>query len=108
MVCEKCGKEMIKVGVLSETELQDLYFVNEQCNTAYQALNRDVINEMKFEDGQVFEYFRAAYEALAKGRFLSAMFHRDLKKRLNISKDVYIDEISGEVFIHPDGDEGGN
>lgn len=101
MICEDCGKEMIKIGELTDTEKKDFYYMNECINTSSQALNTDVLKEVEFSDGQVFEYFRAAFDAIAKARFFQFMFYRDLRKRLNVEADIFVDTISCEVFIHP-------
>lgn len=101
MVCQSCGKTMVKIGELTKKEQEEFWFINEKINCAYQALNADVIKNIEFTDGQVFEYFRAAYDALAQAKFLQFVFYRDLKKRLDVVVDIFIDELSCEVFVHP-------
>lgn len=101
MVCQKCNKEMVKIGELTKKEQEEFWFINEKINCAYQALNTDVIKNIEFTDGQVFEYFRAAYDALAQAKFLQFIFYRDLKKRLDVVVDIFVDELSCEVFVHP-------
>lgn len=103
MVCEHCGKEMIKVGVLTEKEREDFIYVNEKFNCTQMALNNDVIKDLEFTDGQVFEYFKASYDQLAQANYLKYIFERDLKKRigLNPMENITIDFISNEIFIHP-------
>ena len=101
MVCQSCGKEMVKIGELTRNEQEEFWFINEKINCAYQALNTDVIKNIDFSDGQVLEYFRAAYDALAQARFLQFVFYRDLKKRFDVDADISIDELSCEVFVHP-------
>ena len=101
MVCQSCGKEMVKIGELTKKEQEDFWFINEKINCSYQALNSDVIKNIEFTDGQVFEYFRAAYDAMAQAKFLQHIFYRDLKKRLDVVVDIYIDELSCEIFVHP-------
>lgn len=105
MVCGRCGKEMRKIGTLSEAEKQELWFINEKVNCAYQAINSDVIREIEFSEGQVFDYFRAAYDSMAQARFLQHVFYSKLRERLRAESDVSVDELSGEVFVHPDGGE---
>jgi hypothetical protein len=107
MVCENCGKELVKVGALTEEELRDFCFVNEKFATANQALNSNVIKDIKFTDGQVFEYFKAGYDQLAQARYLQFIFERELKNRLNVSQDtpIVIDGLSREVFVHPNCEE---
>ena len=101
MTCAHCGKDMVKIGELTDKEKQDYWFSNEKINCAYQALNLDVIKDMQFTEGQVFEYFRMAYDALAQAKFLQYIFYYNLKKRLDITADIFIDELSCEVFMHP-------
>lgn len=107
MVCENCGKEMIKVGVLTEQEQTDFYFINEKYATATQALESDVIENMEFSDGQVFEYFKACYDQLAQAKYLQFIFERGIKNRVGVEQDVpiTIDGLSFEVFIHPTDEE---
>lgn len=103
MKCEQCGKEMVKVGVLTEEEQNDFIFVNEKFATVNQALNTDVIKNIEFTDGQVFEYFKASYDQLAQARYLQYIFERSLKNRIGIQQDIpiVIDGLSFEVFVHP-------
>lgn len=107
MVCEHCGKEMVKVGVLTEGETNDFYFINEKFATANQALNTNVIKDIEFTDGQVFEYFKACYDQLAQARYLQFIFERGVKNRLNVPQDTFIviDGLSREVFTHPNCEE---
>lgn len=104
MKCEQCGKELVKVGTLTEEETKDFYFVNEKFATANQALNSSIIKDIKFTDGQVFEYFKASYDQLAQARYLQFIFERNLKNRININQNenIIIDGLSLEVFIHPE------
>lgn len=100
MKCEQCGKDLIKVGILNEEETENYFFSNEKINCAYQALNMDVLKNMQFSDGQVFEYFRAAYDALASAKFLQYILNRDIKSRRNITEDIIIDPETLEIYIH--------
>lgn len=102
MVCENCGKEMIKIGELTEQEQQDFFYVNEKLNCAYQAQKSDVLKEIKFSDGQVYEYFKACYDEMAEAEYLNFIFYRNLEKRLGVDTDIFIDNISFEVFVHPE------
>lgn len=107
MTCENCGKEMIKVGVLTEEEQNDFIYVNEKFATVNQALGTDVLKDMEFTDGQVFEYFKACYDQLAQAKYLQFIFERDLKNRVGVKQNVpiAIDGLSFEVFIHPTDEE---
>lgn len=107
MTCENCGKEMIKVGVLTEEEQNDFIYVNEKFATVNQALNSEVLKDLEFTDGQVFEYFKACYDQLAQARYLQFIFERGVKARLNIPKDTgfVLSEPELEVFIHPVDEE---
>lgn len=102
MKCQNCGKEMIKIGTLTETEINDFFFVNEKFATVNQALESQIINDLEFTEGQVFEYFRACYDQLAQARYLQFMFERNLKKRLETEKNIIIDDVSFDVFVHPE------
>lgn len=105
MVCKNCGKELVKVGELTDKEYEDCSYVNNLLHTSNQALDRETIKGMEFEDGQVFEYFRAAFEARAKAEFLNYIFWRDLGKRLGIADNVEMilgdEPDSKDVYIHP-------
>jgi len=104
MVCEHCGKELTKVGVLTDEEKEEFYFVNEKNACAYQAIDSSIVKDIEFTDGQIFEYFRAAYDALAQARFLRHIFEKKVKTRLNvdINKNIFIADVSLEVYVHPD------
>lgn len=106
MVCANCGKEMIKVGELTEQERNDWMFIKTKDNTTAQAMNPDTIKGMEFSDGQVYEYFKACFEARAESEFLKFTFFRDLRIRLNLmdEKDIWLnDDTSGVgVYIHPE------
>ena len=106
MVCEHCGKEMVKVGVLTEEEQQDFFFLNEKFANANQAMNMKVLKDLEFTDGQVYEYFRACYDQLAQAKYLQFIFERGLKKRLDVPQNVFIaiDGLSFDVFKHPDNE----
>ena len=80
MVCQNCGKEMIKVGTLTEKEVEELAYIERQFVNVNQALNPDTVNQMKFTNNQVYEYFRAVYDNKAQAEFLRFIFFRDLKK----------------------------
>ena len=107
MKCENCGKEMVKVGGLTEAETNDFFFVNEKFATVTQALNTNVLKDLEFTDGQVFEYFKACYDQLAQAKYLQYIFERDIKKRLGLEPNTFItiDGLSLEVFIHPTEEE---
>ena len=106
MVCRHCGKELIKIGELTEKEVEELAFINKKSANAMQALNIETINGMKFTDGQVFEYFRAAFDNKAQAEFLNYIFFRDLAKRLGRT-DFTIgngEPDNHDIFVHPDGE----
>ena len=105
MTCENCGKEMIKVGTLEEHEVDDVAYVNEKFNCAMQSLNMEVLKDLEFTDGQVFEYFKAAYDQLAQAKYLQFIFERDLKRRLKVDEPIFIDYATYEVFVHPKDEE---
>ena len=88
MTCKKCGKELIKLGELTESEIEELTLINKKQVNVQQALNPATINAMEFSDGQVFEYFRAVYDSKAQADFLLHIFFRNLRKRLNIDPRV--------------------
>lgn len=104
MVCRNCGKELEKIGELTEQEVNDFTLINSKDVTVYQALDPDTINKMKFTDGQVFEYFRAAFEAKATSEFLKYVFFKNLKKRLDVSGNIEIEadtSVTGfGVYVH--------
>lgn len=105
MKCEQCGKEMIKVGELSEKETHDWIFIKTKDDTASQALDSNTINGMQFKEGELFEYFKACFEAKAEAEFLRYVFFRDLRARFNISKteNIWLEEgnTAIEVYVHP-------
>ena len=105
MKCEKCGKEMIKVGELTAIEYDDICYINNILSTSEQALDINTIKGMEFEEGQVFEYFRAAFESKAKAAYLNYIFWCGVADRLGIhDKTIFLgNELdSRELFIHPE------
>lgn len=105
MVCRNCGKEMIEVGELTDKEYEDFLYIQNINATTDQALNVNTIKGMEFEDGKLFDYFRAAFEAKAKASFLHYIFWRDVGKRLNINdKEIFLEDNaeSRKLFIHPE------
>ena len=94
MVCNKCGKEMIKVGELTEKETEDFQYVVVREDNVYQALDTKTINGMDFDEGQVFEYFQAVFQAKAEMEFLKYSFFKKLKIRLgiNLDEELWVNE----------------
>lgn len=102
MKCEHCGKEMIELGKLTEEEQNDFFFLNEKFVCANQALRIDVLKDLEFTDGQVFEYFKACYDQLAQAKYLQFIFERGLKKRFGVEGNIFVDGLSLTVFKHPE------
>ena len=107
MKCADCGKELIKVGELTKNEKDNYALIATKESVSLQYLKTDTINGMNFTEGQVYEYFRAAFEGRCDAEFLKFIFFRDLRARLNIdkNKDIWIEEFDGdtcEVYVHPD------
>ena len=100
MKCENCGKELTKIGTLTEEELRNYIRLSEMYNNATQALKPDVIEGLKFTEGQVFEYFRAVFDEMAKASFLNWCLRRDLKQKYNFADEYYVDQNTGDVYSH--------
>ena len=100
MKCEHCGKELKEVGVLERDELQDWLRSGEMQDNAVQALKPEVIEKMKFSDGQVFEYFRACFDELAKANFLRYLIRRDLKNKYGFTDEFFVKPDTGKVYVH--------
>lgn len=99
MVCKNCGKELVKIGELTEKEIEELSLINKKIVNSNQQFDIETINQMNFTDGQVFEYFCAAYHNKAEAEFLNYIFFRNLKKRLNLTgKDFFIGDGSPDNF----------
>lgn len=76
---------------LTEEELANVYFISAKFASAHQALQPNCIDFSLFNtEGQVYEYFKSAYDILAEAAFLQTTFHNDLKKRLGLKKDIQI------------------
>ena len=104
MVCERCGAELIEVGTLTEKEKEDYVYVNEKFNCANMALDFKVLKDIEFNEGQVYEYFKASYEQLAEANYLRYMFEEGLRKRLgieNFENNIVIDFVNNIVYKHP-------
>lgn len=103
MKCPNCGKELTVVADLTEDEISDFYYANNIRNTAQQALRNDSIDFSLFQkEGQVFEYFRAAYHEMATAEFLFYTLYSSLAKKYNISKkDInHLVIEDGKLCIH--------
>ena len=105
MKCFRCGRELEKIGELTENEIEELVLINKKFENSNQALNPETINKMNFTEGQVFEYFRAIYDSKAQAEFLHYMFFRKLGKRLGLKEGTNIQIGNGEpydytVYIH--------
>ena len=108
MKCKHCGKELIKVGELTDKEYEEIIFINKKFANSRQALNPETIKQMEFTEGQVFEYFRAAYDNIAQADFLQYIFFKNLGERLGINdKNIMLDDKpdSKDIFVHPDDKE---
>lgn len=109
MKCPNCGKELIKVGTLTETEFEEWVLINKKYANSNQALNYETIREMEFTDGQVFEYFRAVFHGKAEAEFLNYIFTRNLRKRLNLGNDIPItigdNADNYDVYVHSTNDK---
>lgn len=105
MKCPNCGKELKKIGKLTEEEIDEYSYIIKKMNAANQALKPNVVNGYNFTENQVFEYFRAAFDSMAQSEFLYYLFASQLKKRhgLNLNQEIYIDETdinNPNVYIH--------
>lgn len=106
MICEKCGKELTKVGEFTDKEIDEFAYICEKEATANQAMNPAVVNSMEFDDGKLFEYFRSAFDAKAQAQFLKHIFMRDLRKRLgvDIKTNIIFNSLgTGDksIYAHP-------
>lgn len=100
MKCPDCGKELKEVGVLTDEELLDFQHVREMTFNAQQALRSEVINKMNFTEGQVFEYFRAAFDEMAKASFLDYCIRQELKKKYKLDDSYFFDLTTGRIYLH--------
>ena len=104
MNCPRCGRELVSIGKLTESEVKAFALINRKLVTVNQALNPETVKAMEFDDGKVFEYFRAVYDSKAQTEFLQFVFFRDLKKRYNLpmNEEVFINTIDYdyEIFVH--------
>lgn len=100
MKCECCGKELKKVGVLSSDEHKDYLRISEMYSNAQQALKPEVVNSMKFTEGQVFEYFRAAFDEMAKAAFLEYYFKKEITAKYKLDGQYFVKPDTGELYVH--------
>lgn len=105
MICKHCGKELVKVGEFTDKEIEEMNYIAIKSGTAFQALKPETVNAMKFDDDQLFDYFRSAFDAKAQAEFLQHVFMRDLKKRLGLKQTEMLFyeniEVSKDIYIHP-------
>lgn len=104
MVCANCGKEMTLLGQLTEKESEDFQYVVVKESNINQALDTETINQMEFSESQVYEYFRAVFEARAEMEFLKFTFFKNLKLRLGLqtNEELWLKEdyTTGIVYIY--------
>ena len=94
-----CGKNLIPTGIfLSKEDELDWQLAIEQEATATQAMAIATLNKLKFSDGEMYEYIRAASELLAKSKFLISRLLKKISTSYNIDDNFKI--INGEIFIH--------
>lgn len=101
MKCNECGKELMKLPfVLDECEMADLDLAVTKINAATVALKPDVFSGYKLDDDkQLYAYFKAAFDELCEGRFLYAIWERDVRRNHKYDgKDLVV--INGECFKH--------
>lgn len=101
MKCNECGKELVKLPfVLDDSEMADLELATTKINAATVALKPDVVNSYKLEnDKELYAYFKAAFDELCEGRFLYALWEKDVRKHHKYEeKDIVV--INGECFRH--------
>lgn len=100
MKCRNCGKELKEIGILNEDELRDYIRISEMYNNATQALKPEVVNGFNFTEGQVFEYFRAGFDEMAKASFLSFCLMKDLRNKYKFTTECYVDQDTGKLYVH--------
>lgn len=101
MKCNECGRELIKLGFhLTDVEEADLGLAMDKTRAAETALRPDVVNSYKFEDDKMlYAYFKAAFDELAEGRFLYALWEKGVRKAHDYPEGE-IFAIGGECYKH--------
>ena len=100
MKCPDCGKELKEVGVLTDDELKDYLHIQEKVLNAQQALKPDVIENYNFTEGQVLEYFKAAFNEMATANFLNYCLRKEIVAKHHVSNDFCIHPVTGNIYIH--------
>lgn len=101
MKCNECGRELEKLPFnLDDAEMADLDLAVTKINASTVALKPEVVNSYKLEDDkQLYAYFKASFDELCEGRFLYALWERDVRKHHGYP-DGDLVVINGECFRH--------
>ena len=101
MNCYFCGAELKELDVkLSEQEIEDMFFISNKEQVSQQALKMDSINPKDFSDGQIYEYFKAAFDNMAEVEFLKYMWIKNVRAKYNIPETEMFDFVNGKLYVH--------
>lgn len=101
MKCNECGRELTRLPfVLDDAQIADLQLAMDKMNTAQTALKGEVFNGYHFEEEKaVYAYFKAVFDEMAEGRFLYALWEREVRKRYGHPEGELL-VINGECYLH--------
>lgn len=99
--CPFCGGKVKYLNItLTDEEVKDHQYATSLVESAEGALSTEVLNRLHFSEGEALSYFKAAFDQLAKGKFLYWVFLRDLRKKYNLKEDLDIFIYNCEVYEH--------
>ena len=99
MNCFTCGKPLQELDIqLTDEEVEDKLFIVNKEEVCHHALRKDAVNLTEFRDGQVYEYYKAAFDGLAEVRFLTVMWDKKVREKYNLVGDF--DFINGKLYTY--------
>ena len=108
MKCEHCGKELKKIGELTESNIRDLELINNKISTSNQALDINTIKDLPFsKPEEIFYYFKAAFDEKADAEFLKWELIHSIAERINYKGspyDLYFPSYTYDengIYVHP-------
>lgn len=104
MKCNHCGSELVKLPFdLNDAQVADLQLALDKTATAQTALQPDVFAGYRFDDDKdIYAYFKAVFDVMAEGRFLYALWEREVRKTYNrLEGEILV--INGSCYAHKEG-----
>ena len=96
--CTKCGGNLIEVPIdVTSQEVEDIMFILNKQHTAQLCIRPAAIDFSLFKEGQIYEYFKAAYDIYSEAEFLNEIWFRNMKIRSGLEEFEYVNE---KLYVH--------